>query len=149
MTRSLTMAHLGAVFVLLSVFLPVVGAPLVTAIQRESASLPAGFSMFDLARLQGVGSISWHALIVLSVGGIAALMAFTGPHRGLWVPAGIWLVGIAVELRILIRDVTALNGDAPTDSILRASIAPWGWAAAAMGAVLLVVAGIAAHRSPS
>jgi hypothetical protein len=143
------MAHLGAVFVVLSLFLPIVGAPLVAAVQREAGSIPAGFSIFDLARLQGVESISWHALIVVGVGCIAALMAFTGPHRGLWLPAGFWLVGIAVELRILVREVAHSNGDAPGGAIFRAAIEPWGWGAAMAGAVLMVVSGIAAHQAAS
>jgi len=138
---------MGSLFVLLSLFLPIVGAPLMAAIQNDASSMPAGFSIFDLARLQGVHAISWHALIFLSVGGVAALMAFTGPHRGLWVPAGVWLIGIAVELRILVREVAMMNGGAPDDSIFRAAIAPWGWGAALLGALLLVVSGIASARA--
>jgi len=141
------MAHLGSVFVVASLFLPIVGAPLVAAMQRQASSMPAGFSIFDLARLQGVSSISWHALIVIVVGGVSALMAFTGPHRGLWLPAGVWLVGIAVELRILVRQVATLNGSAVDDSIFRAAIAPWGWGAAMLGAVLMVVSGVAARQA--
>jgi len=131
----------------MSLFLPVVGAPLLAAMQGQVGSLPAGFSVFDLARLQGAGSISWHALIVLTIGGIAALMAFTGPHQGLWLPGGLWMLGIAVELRILFQQVAAMNGGTPDDSILRAAIAPWGWGAAGVGALLLVSAGIAARRA--
>ncbi len=67
----------------MSLFLPIVGAPLLAAMQAHVGPLPSGFSIFDLARLQGVGSVSWHALIVLTMGGVAALMAFTGPHQGL------------------------------------------------------------------
>jgi len=58
MPRSATVAHLGAVCVLLSLFLPVIGAPLLAAMQGQVGSLPAGFSLFDLARLQGLDSIS-------------------------------------------------------------------------------------------
>jgi len=149
MSRAATMAHLGSVFVVLSLFLPIVGAPLIAALQQQqSVAMPAGFSIFDLARLQGVGSISWHALLILAIGCIAALMAFTGPHRGLWLPSGLWMIGIAVELRILARQVSVMNAGGADDSILRAAITPWGWAAAMIGAVLMVVSGLAAHKQP-
>ena len=147
MSRAATMAHLGSVFVVLSLFLPIVGVPLVAALQQQSSPMPAGFSVFDLVRLQGLDSISWHALMILAVGGIAALMAFTGPHRGLWLPSGLWLIGIAVELRILVRHASILNGGAADESLLRASIVPWGWSAAMIGAILLVVSGLAAHQA--
>jgi hypothetical protein len=139
MSRAATMAHLGSVFVVLSLFLPIVGAPLVAAMQQQTSPMPAGFSVFDLARLQGLDSISWHALIILTLGGLAALMAFTGPHRGLWLPSGLWMIGIAVELRILARQVSIMNAGSPGDSMFRAAIAPWGWSAGMVGAILLVI----------
>jgi len=79
---------------------------------------------------------------VLSIGGVAALMAFTGPHQGLWLPGGLWLLGIALELRLLTQQVAAMNGGAPDDSFLRAAIEPWGWAAAGAGALLMVGASL-------
>ncbi|MHC4450639.1 MAG: hypothetical protein ACYS0E_10980 [Planctomycetota bacterium] len=146
MARSLTLAHLGALLALLALFLPVVGGPLVAALQKEATALPSGFSVWDLARLQGVGSISWHALLILSVGAIAALMAFTGPHRGLWIPAGAWLIGIAAELRYLVRELERLNEGAE-GTIFAAGLVPWGWAAAASGALLMIVAGVSMPRA--
>jgi hypothetical protein len=146
MGRSLTMAHLGALLVLLAFFLPVVGAPMLTAIQREAGTLPAGFSVWDLARLQGVGGMSWHALLVLAVGGIGALMAFTGPHRGLWVPAGAWLLGLAVELRLLSSQLRA-TPTVEAHPLLSGGIEPWGWAAGVLGAVLWIVASVSNARA--
>ena len=149
MPRAATVAHLGAACVLLSLFLPVVGGPLLAAMQGQVGSLPAGFSVFDLARLHGLEAISWHVLIVLTLGCLAALMAFTGPHQGLWVPAGLWLLGITVELRIITRELAVINADAPADSIFRASIEPWGWTAAGAGALLMVASGLTAARRAS
>jgi len=146
MPRPLTLAHLGALLALVAFFLPVVGGPLVAAVQQEASSLPAGFSVWDLARLQGVGSISWHALLILSVGAIAAVMAYTGPHRGLWIPAGAWLIGIAAELRYLVREMERINEGAE-GTIFTAGLAPWGWAAAASGALLMIVAGVSMPRA--
>ncbi len=41
-----------------------------------------------------------------------------------WLPGGLWMLGIAVELRILFLQVAAMNGNTPDDSFLRAAIAP-------------------------
>ena len=63
-----------------------------------------------------------------------------------WLPGSLWMLGIAVELRILFLQVAAMNGNTPDDSFLRTAIAPWGWVAAGVGALLLVSSGIAARR---
>ena len=73
-------------------------------------------------------------------------MAFTGPHRGLWLPAGVWLIGIAIELRILMRELAELNQGA-VGTIFTAGLAPWGWAAAAVGALLMIVSGVSMPRA--
>lgn len=147
MTRSLTFAHLGALLVLLAFFLPVVAAPLLTAAQREASPLPAGFSVWDIVRLQGVASMSWHALLLLAVGAIGAVMAFTGPHRGLWIPAGIWLLGIAIELRILVGELQGPRGG--EQFLGGAGLAPWGWASGFVGALLMIVGSVSmAHPEP-
>jgi hypothetical protein len=136
MNRSLTFAHLGALLVLLAFFLPVVAAPLITAAQRESSPLPAGFSVWDLVRLNGVGSLSWHAQLLLAIGGLGAVMAYTGPHRGLWIPAGMWLIGVTVELRLFVGELQTPRGG---EAVIAAGIAPWGWAVGFMGALLMIL----------